>query len=193
MALSPRYLSKLKKLNNRRLLLVSVGLLGFGLFFTGFIDKYKSRILSFNSVPQKAEISEKRTAPPTNITIPDLYIDLPIEESRIVNEVWQISEKGASFLESSARPGEGGNIIIYGHNKKKIFGNLLGKNLIGKDVKILSVDGKTHKYKIYAVKVVDPTDISEVLPASHEVLTLYTCTGFLDTKRLIVKAKPETS
>jgi len=35
-----------------------------------------------------------------------------------------------------------------------------------------------------------PSDTTYLLPTKVEILTLYTCTGFLDSKKLIVRAMP---
>jgi len=60
--------------------------------------------------------SQKIFPIPTQLIIKKIGIDLPIEETAINNGVWQIGEKGASHLTISARPGEKGPIILYGHN-----------------------------------------------------------------------------
>lgn len=173
--------------------LILVGFVGVLLFLLGAYIKYQKYILSFNESPPEVITTNKRAAVPANIIISSANIDLSVEESDIVDGVWEISETGASFLSSSARPGEMGNIVIYGHNKKKLFGNLINKNLIGQIIQIRSEDGTFYEYKISNVKTVSPTNIEDVLPTDGETLTLYTCTGILDSKRLIIKAEPINS
>ena len=173
---------------------------GLALIFAGFIlialywiRSYSTRILSFNTynIPQKSieTVAEKKYAKPVSIKISSLNIDLPVEESQIVNGVWQVSEKYASHLNSSANPGEGSNVVIYGHNKRVIFGPIIQ---IKKDAEIIvtTEDEKLWKYKVVASFEVTPDEVSPVLPKNEETLTLYTCTGFADSKRFIVVAGP---
>lgn len=103
----------------RRNYLVLLGILVIaGTFF--YDNYYKKRILSFRkSVP---EVEQKKTFKPVKIIIDSVGVNLDVEEGKIENGVWQISEKGATHLDISANPGDGGNIVIYGHNKKHLFG-----------------------------------------------------------------------
>ena len=120
----------------------------------------------------------------------DLGIDLEVKEASINNGIWEISETTASFLNSSAKPGEGGNIVIYGHNKKDILGKLIGNIKTGMEIQIFSQNGTFFRYETIEIKTVTPNEIGVVLPTDYEILTLYTCTGLLDSKRLIIKAIP---
>ena len=43
---------------------------------------------------------------------------------------------------------------------------------------------------VVASRIVESDAIEYVLPKNNETLTLYTCTGFADTDRYIVVAKP---
>lgn len=156
----------------------------------GLYSKHRSRVLSFNQRPPDQITKPIRASSPILIKIEEINLVLPVESSQIKNGVWEVSEKSASFLESSARPGEEGNIVIYGHNKLKIFGKLNNRKLLGKAVEIQAEDNTIHSYRIVEMKTVNPDEINEVMPTDHEVLTLYTCTGFLDSKRLVLKAYP---
>lgn len=188
MAFLPRRF--LKRKSKFKTLFVVVGLLGVISLTFGIYLKYQRSVLSFGQSPPETTTTQKRAALPLNITIEAANINLPIKESNIIDGVWEISETGASFLSTSARPSENGNIVIYGHNKKHLFGGLIGKNLVGSIVEIKLMNGDIYKYQITETKTVSPTDIEEVLPTETEVLTLYTCTGLLDSKRLIIKALP---
>jgi LPXTG-site transpeptidase (sortase) family protein len=181
----------MKKDRIQGLALVFIGLTLIIIYFT---RSYSKRVLSFNnsdsSLVQVEKVEKKIYAKPISLEIPSLKINLPVEESQIVDEVWRISEKGASHLNTSASPGEGGNVVLYAHNKKLLFGLV---RQVKKDAEILvsTEDKKSWKYKVIETVIVTPDDISYVLPKSEETLTLYTCTGFADSKRFIVIAKPE--
>jgi LPXTG-site transpeptidase (sortase) family protein len=155
-------------------------------FFSISYRTYRSRVLSF-----KGNITEtviKQYAKPIRIEIPDLKIDLPVEEGGIQEGIWSVSEKGATHLNISENPGGNGNIVIYGHNKNKLLGPIRWiKNETV--IKIFSEDGSEYDYKVTERVEVKPTELSYVLPKNEETLTLYTCTGFADSKRLVVVAK----
>lgn len=118
-------------------------------------------------------------------------INIPIVPAGYVNGSWLISDRYANHVTKSATPGNAGNIIIYAHNKASMFGPL---HLVqkGEQITVKTKDGKTHRYRITDTLTVAPSETQFLLPSSTEVLTLYTCTGFLDSMRLIVRAVPIT-
>lgn len=176
-------MKKIKDKNNFSTLLI---LLGFFLFFILLIFRFvNQRKLSFDNTPDSV-ISTKPK--PLNIHI-DGKIDLDIVNSQIVNGVWQVSDTKANFLTSSAAPGEAGNIVIYAHNKKNMFGPLLWVNL-GDKIIIKNEKGETFEYLVNFKSIVSPDEIEYVSHKNEETLTLYTCTGFMDNKRFIVTAYP---
>ncbi len=135
-------------------------------------------------------IPVKKSHPiPITITIPSVNVTLPIEETAINNGVWQIAENGASHLTISARPGEDGPIIMYGHNTNVRFGRILSlKN--GNKILIKTADDKIHQYKIIQTRVVSSTELDVLTQKPGESLILYTCTGFADWNRFVVIAVP---
>lgn len=185
----------LKKLNSKKfrrlrspILLLITGIL---LIVFGGYNYYKIRTLSFTKAPPTATLqgSTLKGALPVQITIPSIKIDEPVDTGMIKDGVWQISYNHPTFLDSSARPGEGGNVVIYGHNKKVIFGNLPYLSL-GQKILIKTADGKIHTYEVYKKEFVKPDRVDLVSPTDHEELTIYTCWGLFDSQRVVVKAKP---
>jgi LPXTG-site transpeptidase (sortase) family protein len=158
------------------------------IFFVGAFRYYQIRILSFTKPVASAKTVMVGELP-TKIMIPSIGVDLPIDLGEIKNGVWQISYNNPTFLNTSARPGTGGNIVIYGHNKKIIFGNLpyLG---IGQKIFIKTVSGKIYTYIAYQKDFVGSDRVDLVSPTKKEELTIYTCWGIFDTQRAVVKAKP---
>lgn len=126
---------------------------------------------------------------PVQITIPSIEVDMPVERGEIKNGVWSISYDKPTFLGSSARPGGSGNTVIYGHNKKAIFGNLPYLSL-GQKIYVKTVDGKIHIYEAYKKEFVAPDRVDLVSPTNTEELTIYTCWGLFDSQRVVIKAKP---
>ncbi len=149
---------------------------------------YRRTVLSFRGTPPAGTYA--MTAPaPVRVDIPSAGIAVPVSQSRIVDGVWQVSETGASHLAVSANPGQAGNIIIYGHNYPAIFGNLPSVRR-GDSVLVTAGDGRKTAYAVREAITVMPDDLSVVMPTDTETLTLYTCTGFLDSQRFVVRAVP---
>lgn len=116
-------------------------------------------------------------------------INSQVVESTVVNGSLVIASNKANHLLASAVPGEPGNIIIYAHNYVWMFGYLVDSK-IGDIARIYTDDGRHHDYVITEVHTVTPSDTSLLSPTNHEALTLYTCTGLLDSLRFVVRAKP---
>jgi LPXTG-site transpeptidase (sortase) family protein len=156
---------------------------------TGWYLLYRRTVLSFAVTPTVSTTLAKRKELPKHIVIVSQKIDLNVVPATIQDGVWQVSRTDATYLSTSARPGEGGNVVIYGHNLTRIFGKLENmKN--GDKISITTNDGSIHGYVVVKKFVVTPAQIEVVLPTDHEMLTLYTCTGLLDSRRLILQALP---
>ena len=103
-------------------------------------------------------------------------------------------------MKGTALPGETGNVYVYGHSAPQWFTDLYPSSFLGIFTNILKLSngnliylkfqGKTYTYKVFTVRVVQPTDFS-VLAASpnKKYLTLMTCIPpGIGTQRYIVKA-----
>lgn len=128
---------------------------------------------------------------PIRIIIPKTEIDLPILPSKVINGYWELSETGASYGLGSGYPGEKGNIVIFAHAKEDLFYGL--KDIEEEDVIYVLSKEKWYSYKVYKIDEVYPNKKEVIMPTETETLTLFTCTGFFDEKRLVVKAVPITS
>lgn len=163
--------------------------LGIGLIVASLLWKiYNQGVLSFKGELEVQEV-QYLFPKPQRIKIDSLGIDLEVTEGIIYEGNWQISETKATHLASSASPGEMGNIVIYAHNKNHLFGPI---RWIGNDaiIELSSADGKNYTYQVVSIHEVNPKQIEFVLPKPQEVLTIYTCSGILDSKRYVVVAKP---
>lgn len=76
---------------------------------------------------------------------------------------------------------------MYGHNWASILGNL-DKTKIGQEIEVDFANNTTKYFTITGILVVNPSNTSVLLPSTDNRLTLYTCTGFFDTKRLVITA-----
>jgi LPXTG-site transpeptidase (sortase) family protein len=165
-------------------------LLGINLFVAGTLYLlYKKTVLSFTVSPVVTADAHLRRDLPTRISIDSAHINLAIQEATIENGIWETSNTHATHLDASLRPGEGGNIVIYGHNLKRIFGPLHVVKK-GDKINIQTADNKLYEYTVQNIETVSPSAIEKVLPTDHEVLTIYTCTGLLDSQRLVITAFP---
>ncbi len=178
--------SKKKKTKRTSLRNNFVFILGILLLLSGFgLKEHRRRVLSFQGyVNQIQDVSN----PPVRIEIPKTKTNLSIEQGSIVDEVWSISERGATHLITSSTPGNNNTTVIYAHNKNDLFGPIRWLN-IGDEIIITSSDNQTFRYVIVETITTNPNAVEYVLPQSEETLTLYTCTGFADTDRYIVIAK----
>lgn len=126
---------------------------------------------------------------PDRILIPKSNVDLKVIPSKIVNGYWELSEDTASYGLGSGTPNTKSNTVIFAHAREGLFYNL--KNVKkGEIVYVFSKD-KWFRYKINKVTTVYPNEIQVIQPTKNETLTLYTCSGFYDEKRLIVTALPQ--
>jgi LPXTG-site transpeptidase (sortase) family protein len=145
-----------------------------------------------NSRPRSVVVENKSAEVrdvPSTIVIPNYSITLPIEQSQINGQNWEISATGASHLVDSAIPGENSTIIMYGHNKKELFGQVK-KIKLNEEIHIVSKSGKISKYKVVRTRTVKADDVDALGQISGETLVFYTCAGFADTKRFLIFAKP---
>ncbi len=174
--------------------LIPLSLIGLGiLFILIFIYWRVSQLyLSFLTVPVSQHVDNSNNPAANRIVIPSQNINLEIKESEIKNGVWGVNDSGASHLNTSANPGQNGAIVIYGHNRSSLFGNL---NLVkrGEKISLLSTDGKTYIYEVVNSLVVTPKDTWVLQSFGTERLIVYTCTGFFDLDRLVLIAEPEHS
>lgn len=125
---------------------------------------------------------------PIRIIIPAVQIDLPIVEARVVRGLWELSDTTASHGMGSGNPGDQGNTVIFGHARDELFGPI--RELKKDNVIYLLTKNRWHQYTVIETKLVDTKDVEVIAPTKDETLTLFTCSGFLDSKRLIIVAKP---
>lgn len=136
---------------------------------------------------ENPQTEEKQRFQPKTLYIPKLSRVLNITEGKVEGNRWVTSQTGVSFLRSSQLPGKG-NSVIYGHNKDDIFGYLyLVKN--GDLIYLVNSDGRIIKYQVFETKEVTPESVEILNQTADSRLTVYTCSGFLDSARFVVVAK----
>lgn len=169
----------------RFLILFGIACYVFGIYLIW--ERNNSNRLTFKSYVGNYR-NVKIDNPPTRIIIRDLNIDLPIFPATIKNNQWEATTQGASYLLSSSIPGELGNSIIYAHDWASLFGPLLNARQ-GDEIEIEFADKTRKSFVVEVTKVVSNTESSILKDFGDKRLTLYTCTGFLDSQRFVVVAK----
>lgn len=169
------------------LILIVGGLLliSFSLLHAYF--KYRSLSLARQVVAEYKPIVTEQPRP-RHIFI-RWFIDTDIEDMSYSGGRWGVSDTKASYLLQSARPGQAGNIVIYGHNTHEILGNIRALKG-GELITLTTSDGAKRQYRVDKTVEVSPTATQYLEPTSIETLTLYTCSGLLDSQRFIVQAHP---
>lgn len=166
------------------IVLLTLGLLflGFGCYLVN--ERVAPRSITFES---PAPSIEPGVLLPTRLTIQRIDIDLPIIPAQIIGKRWQTTSAGISYLSTSPLPGNPGNSVMYGHNWSNLLGSLK-KAKVGDTILVTKSDGTVVSFTVHFISVVSP-DESHIYGNTPDTrLTLYTCTGFLDTHRLVITA-----
>jgi len=119
-----------------------------------------------------------------------LNISLPVIPAQIHNNTWETTNDGVSFLLSSTIPGKRGNSIFYGHNYENILGRLPDIK-IGDTIEVELSNGMKRTYIVSQTLVVNPYADYIVEQTQDERIIIYTCIGFLDSKRFVVVGIPK--
>lgn len=167
-----------------------------GLFISGFLFLiFGAHLVQQRFSPNKLEFSNLKTqsvivnsaSSPVRIMIPSLHIDNKIISQSIINDQWQVTGEGVSYLSSSPIPGNTGNSILYGHNWTSILGSL-PRIKPGEKIIIVMDNGDVKEFIVKYTIIVDPTQTSILAQSKDTRITIYTCTGFLDSKRFVATA-----
>ena len=183
----PRRKKKKLSLPSLPTVLIALGLILIGLWGLHRFLYNRSLGLS-NALVASYKAQRSQEAFPIHIAIGN-KISLHVTEETMVGGSLQVSPTDANHLLASALPGEPGSVIVYGHNLNSVFGYLVDAQ-VGDQVRMYTDDGKLHLYKISGIYIVDPSQTELLAPTTHEVLTLYTCTGLLDSLRFVARAEP---
>lgn len=168
---------------------ILLGLLSLILFFILYFQRNNPKRLAFASDLTSGKVSSINSSQtPKELLYPDLGIHLPVIPSQINNLDWEVTDQGISYLTSSPLPGDLGNSILYGHNWSNLLGNLK-KAKVGQLIQVKYDDDSVKVFKVEYISEVNPTQ-SSILDNSNDArITLYTCSGFFDSKRFVVVAK----
>ncbi len=136
----------------------------------------------------KTSSSKQIQAKPVKVYIPNLGRVLYVSDGEVEGSHWIISQTGVSYLTTSAEPGTRGNSIIYGHNTIGVLGGLW-KVHEGDSIYVIMDNGQFYKYQVFERKEIDPSQVDILSQTPDSRLTIYTCSGFLDSARFVVVSK----
>ena len=125
-------------------------------------------------IPEDTPEQEKK-----NVSTPSAFV-LTIRGSRIAMGC-ETSEaalkKRPGWLDTSARPGEPGVCVVYGHRNRRHL-RALEKVELGDEITVTAEDGSVYRYVVTQIDVAD--DLSEITISSVEepTLLLVTCYPF---------------
>lgn len=171
-----------------------IGLGVFALSLSIIHKKFYDRSLRLNA--ELAAIAQEQTmldqarravSRPVAIQIGEI-VSTTVDPGQIIDGEWSIAENAATFWTEGGYPGIGGNIVLYGHNTRTIFSRLRSTR-VGQEIVITSADGSQHGYRVTEIHQVTPDRVDFLQPTQTEMLTVYTCTGFLDSQRFVVRAE----
>jgi LPXTG-site transpeptidase (sortase) family protein len=125
------------------------------------------------------------------LVIPRLAVRAPVVD-RGVNAQGELpiaSGFSVTHYTFSARVGERGNYVAYGHDdiQGSVFANL-GSLRGGDPIELLQA-GRRFLYRVTGTQVVWPSDVAVLRSTSRATMTLITCTPYMvDTQRIVVSA-----
>src|SRR3990167_10367718 len=169
-------------------LFIATGLLSILYSIILLIQRYNPNRLMFHGKVPAFYSDQTNKNIPIAFGIPELGIDLPVIPAYIKKDKWDTTTGGISWLIASPIPGELGNSILYGHNWNSLLGDLENAQT-GYTVEILYKNSVKRYFRISYIAIVNPNQIHVLNQTNDARLTIYTCTGFLDQKRLVVTAE----
>ena len=123
-----------------------------------------------------------------NLKIPSIGVDLPIYYGKTMD----LLKKGIGHDNDSYFPGEGGSIILMGHNFSRFLAKL--PNVKTGDAIQITTNYGEFNYMVYNAQIVNENDTYKVpIQENEEILMIYTCwpinnIGYA-TDRYVVYAK----
>jgi sortase A len=135
------------------------------------------------------------------VAAPSIKLDTKVYEVYGVKGVWEVADYAAGHHYNSKNPGDGGNIVLSGHNnwRGEVFRDLANLKP-GDEIRVWTQAGKEYVYKVRKIDKLKEVGVSyaqrvknaQVLnDTPQEQLTLISCWPYTTfTHRLVVTADP---
>ena len=118
------------------------------------------------------------------ITITILSLAQPVYNGPVQDRALYVSPDKIHWAEFSAPPCSEGNAVIYGERTTVFRGIEAVK--AGDSIRMDGLEGEGCAYRVVGVVITGKTDIKWMMPATDGRLTLITCEGPGDLRRVIV-------
>ena len=126
---------------------------------------------------------------PVRLAISSVAIDLPVFSQTLVDGVWTVPENGVGYLQGSGRLTDlSGNVVLFGHHRPGLLA-ALDQAKAGETIRLTDESGVEFVYQITGVLVVSPQTVAILAPTRTATLTIFTCSGWQDQQRLVVRAQ----
>ncbi len=178
-------------------------------FVPYYVDGTEPRSLALDSLPELGEENAIPALPQALVTsiLPErirsnaINLDLPVQDSdtRDIEALYEMLKNGPVRYVDSAKLGEKGNVLIFGHSSQlPIVKNQMYKafnkvpDLVAGETITIEGGGKEFVYSVVSVKSVDIADPTAVVDLSKEGnrLTLVTCDTLTGkTARFVLEAE----
>lgn len=150
---------------------------------THVYDRFAAPIFADSQTATQTSIHFVRPLP-VQLTIPSLHLNVPITSENISDQDWEIPKNSVSFIDNPEILGKPNGTILVGHNWEGLLADL-DKVRVGDEFNITYHNDTTKHFEV--------TDIQEVSPDNVRALhkgdiAIFTCSGFLDSQRLVVSA-----
>jgi sortase (surface protein transpeptidase) len=124
-------------------------------------------------------------ADPARIVIDNISMDLPLVSVGLdANRVPIVPKHDAAWFNMSARPGEGENVVLWGHVLSFSYAPHIPAPFArveelspGTPISIYDAQGNAHTYQITEQVWALPSEVEYILPQGSERLTLVSCIG----------------
>jgi sortase A len=148
-------------------------------------DEVPARLRPLVEQQFQVPISSGTPAPSqaVRIRIPALGVDASV----VQGDGWEQLKRGVGQHIGSADPGQPGNVVLSAHND--IYGELFRHldQLEEGDEIVLHTQTREFTYRVLYQRIVPPTEVSVMEPASDPIVTLISCYPYLiDSDRIVV-------
>lgn len=159
----------------------------FGLFNEVVITPFIQPGRSASATPIILDTSS--VAPTTNpeVIIPKINVEIPVDYTQTTTDeaaVESALNDGTVHYASTSKPGEKGNVAVFGHSSNNIFNPgkykfafVLLHTLVPGDIFYLTYNNKVYSYRVYDKQIVSPSTVSVLDPVAGKTATatLITC------------------
>jgi len=159
----------------------------FGLFNQIVITPFIQPSRHAEATPIILSTSDIAPTPNPEVIIPKINLEIPVDYTQTTTDEKAIQSAlntGTVHYASTSKPGEKGNVGIFGHSSNNIFNPgkykfafVLLHTLVPGDIFYLTYNDKVYSYRVYDKQVVNPSNVAVLNPVAGKVATatLITC------------------